>query len=143
LANSVVQNCKGKIQFTDYLHHDRDLPSWFQRATIFASPSLFREPFGLVNAEAMACATPVVGANRGGIPEVLGSTGRLVNPEDIENFAATLSALLAEPADCAQLGAAAYERCRKMFDWRVIAERWAALLEDVVRPEQPITRLGT
>jgi spore coat protein SA len=143
LANSVVQNCKGKIQFTDYLHHDRDLPSWFQRATIFASPSLFQEPFGLVNAEAMACATPVVGAKRGGIPEVLGTTGRLVDPEDIESFAATLSALLAEPADCTQLGAAAYERCRTMFDWRVIAERWAALLEDVVRPEQRITRHGT
>jgi spore coat protein SA len=143
LANSVVQNCNGKIQFTDYLHHDRDLPSWFQRATVFASPSLFQEPFGLVNAEAMACATPVVGADRGGIPEVLGSTGRLVDPEDIKSFAATLSALLAKPADCAQLGAAAYERCPKMFDWRVIAERWAALLEHVVRPKQRLARVGT
>jgi spore coat protein SA len=143
LANSVTLNCKGKIQFTDYLHHDRDLPAWFQRATIFASPSLFQEPFGLVNAEAMACATPVVGANRGGIPEVLGSTGRLADPADIESFAATLSALLAKPADCRQLGAAAYERCRKMFDWRVIAQRWAALLEDVVRPKQRLAHVGT
>jgi spore coat protein SA len=143
LANSVAQICKGKIHFTDYLHHDRDLPSWFQRATIFASPSLFQEPFGLVNAEAMACATPVVGANRGGIPEVLGSTGRLVDPEDIESFAATLSALLAKPADCAQLGATAYERCGNLFDWRVIAEGWAALLEDVVPPKLRRARVGT
>ena len=143
LANSLVQSCTAKIQFTGYIHHDRDLPSWFQRATISASPSLFQEPFGLVNAEAMACATPVVGANRGGIPEVLGSAGRLVDPEDIENFAATLSALLAQPADCAQLGAAAYERCRKMFDWFLIAENWAALLEDVVRPRSRLARLGT
>ena len=68
LANSVAQTSKAKILFTGYIHHDRDLPSWFQKATIFASPSLFQEPFGLVNAEAMACATPVVGSNRGGIP---------------------------------------------------------------------------
>jgi spore coat protein SA len=143
LANSVVQNCKGKIHFTGYLHHDRDLPGWFQRATIFCCPSLCQEMFGLVNAEAMACATPVVGANRGGIPEVLGDTGRLIDPEDIKNFAATLSALLAQPAECARLGAAAYERCRKMFDWHVIAENWAALLEDVVRPAKRLARLGT
>jgi spore coat protein SA len=133
LANAVIRNCNGKIQFTGYIDHDRDLPSWFQKATIFASPSLFQEPFGLVNAEAMACATPVVGADRGGIPEVLGGTGRLVDPEDIKNFAATISALLAQPADCAQLGAAAHDRCRKMFDWRLIADNWAALVADVVR----------
>ncbi len=132
LANSVAEGHKGKIQFTGYIHHDRDLPAWFQRATIFASPSLFEEPFGLVNAEAMACATPVVGANRGGIPEVLGNTGRLVDPEDTENFAAVLSALLARPEDRARLGTAAYERCRKMFDWRTIAENWTELLEDVI-----------
>jgi spore coat protein SA len=143
LANSVVQNRKGKIQFTGYIHHDRDLPSWFQRATVFASPSLFQEPFGLVNAEAMACATPVVGANRGGIPEVLGNAGRLVNPEDIENLAAALSSLLAQPADRVQLGAAAYERCRKMFDWRAIAESWSAVLQDVASPRTRFARLGT
>jgi glycosyltransferase involved in cell wall biosynthesis len=80
----------------------------------------------------MACATPVVGANRGGIPEVLGSTGRLVDPEDAENFAAALSALLARPDDRARLGAAAYDRCRTMFDWRTIAENWVALVEDVI-----------
>jgi glycosyltransferase involved in cell wall biosynthesis len=143
LANSVVQNCKGRIQFTGYIHHDRDLPSWFQRATIFTSPSLFQEPFGLVNSEAMACATPVVGANRGGIPEVLGNAGRLVDPEDIEDFAATLASLLAQPAERAVLGAAAYERCRKMFDWDLIAESWATLLKDVVQPRNRLARFGT
>jgi spore coat protein SA len=143
LANSVTQTLQAKIQFTGYIHHDRDLPSWFQRATIFTSPSLFQEPFGLVNAEAMACAVPVVGANRGGIPEVVGDTGRLVDPEDIDNFAETLSALLSRPVDCAELGAAAYERCRKMFDWRLISENWAALLKDVVRPGKLLAHLGT
>jgi spore coat protein SA len=142
LANSVTQSSKGKLIFTGYIHHDRDLPSWFQRATIFTSPSLFQEPFGLVVAEAMACATPVVGSNRGGIPEVLGDTGRLVDPEDIETFAATLCALLTKPDERANLGAAAFERCRKMFDWRLIAENWADLLRDSVSANR-LTQLGT
>jgi len=143
LANSVVQNCKGKVQFTGYIHHDRDLPSWFQRATIFTCPSLFQEPFGLVNAEAMACATPVVGAKRGGISEVLGSTGRLIDPENIEDFASALSRLLANPREREQLGDAAYERCRQMFDWRLIAARWADLLKQMVCPTRRLAQLGT
>ena len=131
LANAVIRDCNGKIQFAGYIDHDRDLPSWFQRATIFVSPSLFEEPFGLVNAEAMACATPVVGANRGGIPEVLGNAGRLVDPEDTPNFAATISALLAQPDCRGQLGRAAHQRCQQMFDWKTIAGQWATLLPEI------------
>jgi len=133
LAGSLQQKKHARIQFTGYLDHDKDLPLWFQRATVFACPSLFEEPFGLVNAEAMACATPVVGANRGGIPEVLGDTGRLIDPENITEFAGVLSELLARPDYCRQAGQAGYARCRKMFDWRIIAETWMARLEGVSR----------
>ena len=133
LACSLMENKQAQIQLTGYLHHDRDLPSWFQRATIFASPSLFAEPFGLVNAEAMACATPIVGASRGGIPEVLGGTGCLIDPENIEQFAEALARLLRQPKYRVQLGRDGYERCQQMFDWRMIAKEWGVLLEDVAR----------
>jgi len=86
LARSLIQHKKAQIHFPGYLDHDRDLPLQFQRATIFASPSLFQEPFGLVNAEAMACATTVVGADRGGIPEVIGDAGCWSIPEMCRNF---------------------------------------------------------
>lgn len=121
----------GCVQFPGYIHHDKDLPAWFQKATIFASPSLFQEPFGLVNAEALACSTPVVGASRGGIPEVVGDAGILVNPEDTPAFAAALAQLLAQPELRAQMGRAGLNRVRGSFDWRVIAEDWAALLRGV------------
>lgn len=128
LAGSIVRNHPGSIQFTGYLHHDRDLPAWFQKATLFASPSIFQEPFGLVNAEAMSCATPVIGSNRGGIPEVLGDTGLLIDPEDIAGFADAICTLLGNPEYTAELGRAARRRCREMFDWQVVAQRWNSLL---------------
>jgi len=131
LAASIKSQYGASIEFPGYIHHDRDLPGFFQRATLFTSPSLFQEPFGLVNAEAMACATPVVGSNRGGIPEVLGETGRLVNPEDTSQYAEVLTALLSDPAERARLGRAARERSRSMFDWSMIAETWAGYLERV------------
>jgi spore coat protein SA len=129
MAQSLVRDRNAQIQFPGYIHHDRDLPAWFQRATVLASPSLFQEPFGMVNAEAMACATPVVGSNRGGIPEVLGETGILVDPEDVEEFANALSNLLEKADYRASLGRAAYLRCREMFDWDIVARQWFAMIE--------------
>jgi glycosyltransferase involved in cell wall biosynthesis len=118
------------VQFAGYLHHDRDLPAWFQRATFFTSPSIFQEPFGLVNAEAMACATPVIGSRRGGIPEVLGDTGLLIDPEDIEGFADAMCMLLGNAEYTSKLGRAAYQRCRERFDWQVVAQQWNSLLQN-------------
>jgi glycosyltransferase involved in cell wall biosynthesis len=131
LAASINQQRGTSIEFPGYIHHDRELPSFFQRATLFSSPSLFQEPFGLVNAEAMACATPVVGSNRGGIPEVLGDTGRLIDPEDTAQYADTLSELLSDSNERQRLSRATIDRCRKMFDWDVIAKTWISYLHKI------------
>ena len=37
----------------------------------FSMPILWDEPFGIVMAEALACGTPVIGLDRGSIPEVV------------------------------------------------------------------------
>ncbi|GIW59912.1 MAG: hypothetical protein KatS3mg087_0978 [Patescibacteria group bacterium] len=62
------------------------LPQYLQAADIFIIPSTHEEGAGRVIMEALACGTPVIGANRGGIPEILDtSVGELiaVSPENI------------------------------------------------------------
>jgi glycosyltransferase involved in cell wall biosynthesis len=78
----------------------------------------------------MACATPVVGTNRGGVPEVLGGAGVTVNPEDTRAFAAELSKLLDSPSECVRLGQIGLERARTIFEWRVVANSWREFLSD-------------
>ena len=128
-ANAICERHDATVQFLGYIHHDRDLPSWFQRATLFACPSIFQEPFGLVNAEAMACATPIVGSDRGGIPEVVADGGVFVNPDDIEALAQAISMLFSHPDHRRSLGRSGYERCKRLFDWDAIAGKWQSLLE--------------
>ena len=139
LARSLFGDNNAQVEFVGYVHHDRDLPAYFQQAAIFSSPSIFQEPFGLVNAEAMACATPVVGSNRGGIPEVLGDTGIVIDPENIAQYADALCTLLAQPELCSKLGRLTRERCLHMFDWSVIAKQWIGFLQALVRNKQVST----
>lgn len=131
LARTLECEGGGKVYFPGYIHHDRELPGFFQKATVFICPSTFDEPFGLVNAEAMSCATPVVGSDKGGIPEVLGETGLIVRSGDVDDLAEAISMLLSRPGFRADLGREAHKRAVENFDWSVIAEKWSSVLEEI------------
>jgi starch synthase len=110
-------------------------------------PSVY-EPFGLVNVEAMACATAVVATDVGGIPEIVvdGETGRLIHlelrpdgqPADPEGFVADLAeavnTLVADPATAERMGAMGRKRAVEEFSWPAIAHRTVELYESLVRP---------
>ena len=101
-------------------------------ATVFACPSLY-EPLGIVNLEAMACGTAVVGSRVGGIPEVVadGETGLLVPPGDPAALAAALNALIQDPDRAAAMGQAGRKRAVAEFGWQAIAAQTAALYAEL------------
>ena len=54
-----------------------------------------REPFGLVAIEAMACGTPVIATNQGGLADIVNEkVGALVEPEDPVDLAGTILRVL-------------------------------------------------
>ena len=99
-------------------------------ATVFVCPSVY-EPLGIVNLEAMACATAVVASDVGGIPEVVrdGITGSLVHydPDDPTGFQAGLAEavneLVADPDKAKRYGEAGRQRCIEDFSWAHVAEQ--------------------
>jgi starch synthase len=111
----------------------REVIQLLTHATVFACPSLY-EPLGIVNLEAMACGTAVVGSRTGGIPEVVadGVTGLLVEPDDPPALASALNELLADPARAAAMGQAGRERAVTEFGWDTVAAQTAALYAKVI-----------
>ncbi|GAA2259024.1 glycosyl transferase family 1 [Streptomyces ruber] len=105
-------------------------------AAVFVCPSVY-EPLGIVNLEAMACGTAVVGSRVGGIPEVVedGVTGLLADPGDgfEERLAHALDTVLADPGTARRMGAAGRERAVREFGWDAVARRTVRLYEEVVK----------
>jgi glycosyltransferase involved in cell wall biosynthesis len=64
-------NLQDAVRFLGYIA-EKDLPLFYQASDFFVLPTRELEGFGLVNLEAMASGTPVLGTPVGGIPEVIG-----------------------------------------------------------------------
>lgn len=96
------------------------------------------EPFGITPVEAMACGTPVVGANVGGIRSTLveGVTGLLVPPRDPDALATRLHALYRDPALRQRLGAAGIVRANACYTWAGVAQALAEVYARVARIPQ-------
>jgi glycogen synthase len=119
----------------------------YSHAQVFACPSLY-EPFGIINLEALACETPVVGSAVGGIPEIIvdGKTGYLVplnsvsksdfNPADPDafqkDFADKVNKLLRDEQLAVAMGEAGRERVLEKFSWESIAKTTFKYYQEVI-----------
>jgi starch synthase len=116
----------------------RQIRELLSAATVFVCPSVY-EPLGIVNLEAMACATAVVASDVGGIPEVVtdGVTGSLVHydaadPEGFRNgLAEAVNALISDPGRARRYGDAGRLRCVEIFSWARVAEQTLAIYRQV------------
>lgn len=100
------------------------LLSEYERATVFAMPSLY-EPYGIVFAEAMAHRLPCVGTAICAMPEIIkhGETGFVVPPGDAEALAARLIDLLRDPLACRQMGANGFRKYADEHTWDAVTSR--------------------
>src|SRR5690625_557115 len=135
------------VVWIDEMLPREELTAILSAATTFVCPSVY-EPLGIVNLEAMACGTPVVGSGTGGIPEVVtdgevgtivpleqvsDGTGEPIDPHEfVSDLAAALTEMVADPHRARAMGEAARKRVEDHFSWEAIAERTIAVYESVL-----------
>ena len=111
---------KGVARYAGYV--DRaERQALYQGARLLVQPS-FEEGFGMAVLEAMSLGVPVVAANRGSLPEVLGDAGTLVDPERPDEIANAIARLLADDAFAATCASRGLARART-FSWERTAHR--------------------
>ena len=115
--------------------HDR-VPDYLSAMDVLAAPSLttprWREQFGRMLVEAMACGVPVVGSDSGEIPFVIGDAGVVVPEGDAEAWTVALNRLIADAAWRTELATRGLERARTEFALDVVARRHLRFFDDIL-----------
>ncbi len=117
------------LVWIDYVPNE-DLANYYRAADVFVLPS-DREPFGVVNLEALACGTPVVTTGVMGIKEVVrdGEEGIFFTPGDDGSLAAAISRLLDDSDERTRLGQNGVKRAAA-FAWPPLLEQWVETFEE-------------
>jgi glycosyltransferase involved in cell wall biosynthesis len=116
----------------NYLDNSQ-LPAVYSAADILVMPSL-QESFGLAAVESLACGTPVVGFDVGGIPDMVrpGVTGLLVPPKDVKALGDAIQFLLQNDELRIQMS----KNCRKIaveeYSLEVQANRYLKLYREML-----------
>ncbi|HEV7514526.1 MAG TPA: glycosyltransferase [Candidatus Acidoferrum sp.] len=113
-----------------------EVPDYMNLLDVMVLPShttsKWKEQFGRVLVEAMACEKPVVGSSSAEIPNVIGDAGLVFPERDVEAMVAQLRTLYQDAALRVKLGHKARIRVLENFSYRKIAEKHMNLFQQVL-----------
>jgi len=109
LQAEVIQHKLKHVEFLGEMW-GKELNELLYAARFVIVPSIWHENFPYVIFQAFAAGKPVLGSNRGGIPELVGQDrGILFEPTDVEELASAMMKLWNDVERCQQMGKAARE----------------------------------
>lgn len=122
---------------------DRDkLKFYYNAADLFITTPWY-EPFGITPLEAMACGTPVIGANVGGIKFSVkdGVTGGLVPPRQPRKLADKIRHIVNNQSELSRMGLNAIKHVNTWFTWAKVADQVHELYQCVLSNGKQTHRL--
>jgi glycosyltransferase involved in cell wall biosynthesis len=120
LSRLASEPLRGHVEHLGYVADDQR-ERLYGGARALLMPSL-DEGFGVPALEAMSAGVPVIASNRGALPEVIGDGGTLLEPMDVDGFAAAMERIAGDDSWAQAQGAAGLNRARA-FTWEATARR--------------------
>lgn len=123
----------GSVEFRVNIERSAKL-DFLRGLSVLSVPATYGESFGLYLLEALAMGVPVVQPRHGSFEEVLAATGggRLCRPDDPEDLACELEALLREPEERRGLAARGHAGVHANFGSHHMAERVEVVLHQIL-----------
>ncbi|MFB1489908.1 MAG: glycosyltransferase family 4 protein [Thiocapsa sp. C3-sup] len=127
-------------RFLGRLQDDLSLVLAYSAADVFVVPSR-QDNLPNTVIESLACGTPVVGFDIGGLPDMIDHrrNGWLAPPFDIDSLANGIAWVLGDEARCGHLGTAARETAETRFSEAVVAKQYVALYAELLAGSRPIS----
>jgi len=130
-VRKLMQSCPSNTSFEGY-KSGKELAEEFRASDLFCCPSIWKEPFGMVNVEAMASGIPVIASNVGGIHEALQYGGGILVPaNDADALATALQSLIEDSDLRTQLGTQALTAFNEHFAWRKLQMKYRQILDEI------------
>jgi glycosyltransferase involved in cell wall biosynthesis len=115
------------------------VPVLLNELDVLVLPSLtqpnWKEQFGRVLIEAMACGVPVIGSESGEIPNVIGDAGLVVPEGDVAALALAIRQVIEDAEFARSLGAQGRERVLALYTQARVAQQTYALYRRVLEEE--------
>jgi glycosyltransferase involved in cell wall biosynthesis len=126
------EGVNSSVVFTGRKQRDA-LKFYYAAADIFITTPWY-EPFGITPLESMACGTPVIGANVGGIKFTVeeGKTGFLVPPHDPAALAKRIEYLISDEKLLTSMHHNSIKRVNRYFTWKSVAASCHHLYESII-----------
>jgi spore coat protein SA len=136
-VKTLLKNSPSNVHF-EGSKSGKEIAAEYRAADVFCCPSIFQEPFGNVNIEAMACGLPVVASRVGGIPEIAADGGiLLVDPESSLELANALQKLVQDQQLRTRMAVEGLQSFQKRFTWAKIYKQYQQILGDIRLKGQP------
>lgn len=126
---------KDNVIFVGFIENS-DLPKYYASSDIFVLPSIETkggdtEGLGVVLLEAMACGTPVIGSNIGGITDIIkdGETGFLAQPENPKDFAEIIIKLLSNERMRQRVSRNGLITVKEKFSWDIVTKQFIEIYQ--------------
>lgn len=134
------QEVEGNRISLGMVKRERLLALFFNAIDVFVCPSL-QECFGQVVFEALACATPVIGSDVGGIPDMVrsGESGWLFPPGDSDALAAAIRKAYGSADLRAKMGRNGRKICEAEYALEIQAKAYLAIYEELLERSRNAT----
>lgn len=131
----------GLVKVVDFTGHlpQANTSAIIRQGWCLCVPSLWKEPFGMIAAEAQMLGIPVVASGTGGLVEVIedGITGYLVPPGNINALTERLQLIISNKNLTKKLGIQSHERAARLFSANAFARRFEDMYNKIIAEVRP------